>query len=187
MTEEMLLEAVPPPSLRRRNLILFSLVAFAWVVFDRLTKDYFDGAYAVGEVVTDPIIGLFRFSLVHNTGGAWGIFGESTLFLAVTSMVVCLFILVYFFMLSSKANIGEVLGLALVLAGGLGNGIDRFAFGYVVDFIEFTFIQFPVFNIADIGITCGFPIIIICMLFTWARERKKHRQAAGAEEDREAS
>ena len=47
------------------------------------------------------------------------------------------------------------------MAGGIGNAIDRFAQGFVIDFIEFSFMDFPVFNVADIGVTCGFVILII--------------------------
>ena len=176
-----------PSLLRRRNIVLFFLVVFCWMVFDRVTKGHFDGAYGVGEVASNPIIGLFRFVLVHNTGGAWGVFDSSTLLLAVVSAVVCVLLLGYFLVQSPKANAGEVLGLALIFAGGLGNGIDRFVFGYVVDFIEFTFVAFPVFNIADMGITCGFPILIISMLMSLARDRKAHKQASGAPEGPEGS
>ena len=49
----------------------------------------------------------------------------------------------------------------MVVAGGIGNAVDRFANGFVTDFIEFSFIDFPVFNIADIGVTCGFALLII--------------------------
>ena len=56
----------------------------------------------------------------------------------------------------------QMAGYALVLAGGIGNAIDRFVQGYVTDFIEFSFIDFPVFNVADIGVTCGFALIVIC-------------------------
>ena len=59
------------------------------------------------------------------------------------------------------------LGGALVVAGGIGNAIDRFIQGYVVDFIELSFMDFPVFNIADIGVTCGVALIFIAVIFFW--------------------
>ena len=68
----------------------------------------------------------------------------------------CAALLVYLFgVMKAKANILELVGLSLVFAGGVGNAIDRFALGYVVDFINTTFMSFPVFNVADIGVTCG--------------------------------
>lgn len=170
----------PHRSLRLRNSLVFISIVAVWLIFDVVTKQYFDGTYAVGTVITDPIGGLFRFRLVHNTGAAWGLFGDSTTALGVMSGVVCVLLIGYFIAVSKRANIGEVLGLALVLAGGIGNGIDRFALGYVVDFIEFTFIQFPVFNIADIGVTCGFVIFLLAMFFAWSREDRRAADEAAA-------
>ena len=55
-------------------------------------------------------------------------------------------------------------------SGGLGNAIDRFSQLYVVDFIDFTFIDFPVFNVADIGVTCGFVLLVIGYLLATRKE-----------------
>ena len=60
-----------------------------------------------------------------------------------------------------------------MFSGGLGNAFDRFAQGYVIDFIDFTFIDFPVFNIADIGVTCGFVLLVIGYLLA-ARKEAAH-------------
>ena len=145
-------------------LALFCSVAVIWVIFDQLTKVYFEGSYELGQTSAGDF-GLFRFRLVHNTGMAWGLFGDSTFALGVLSCVVCVAILVAFLLwprfAGHRLNWLETLGLALVFAGGLGNALDRFIQGFVVDFIDFTFIDFPVFNVADIGVTCGFVIIVI--------------------------
>lgn len=172
-----------PTSRRLKNTVIFFVVVALWLLFDIITKQYFNGNYTVGQTISDPIIGLFRFRLVHNTGAAWGLFGDSTTALGVMSMVVCVIILAYFFFSAAQANRGEVCGLALVLAGGLGNGIDRFGLGYVVDFIEFTFIQFPVFNIADIGVTCGFVIFILGM-FVAFKKADLHQNTLEAHADK---
>ena len=55
-------------------------------------------------------------------------------------------------------------------SGGLGNAIDRFSQLYVVDFIDFTFIDFPIFNVADIGVTCGFVLLVIGYLLVTRKE-----------------
>ena len=70
------------------------------------------------------------------------------------------------------------LGAALVVAGGLGNAFDRFMLGYVVDFINLTFIDFPVFNIADIGVTCGFVLAAIAFLFFWKTPEEQQKADA---------
>lgn len=144
--------------------VLFAAVALAWLVFDRLTKVYFESAYALGQTSPADYL-LFRFRLVHNTGAAWGMFGDSTFMLGVTSVIVCVLVATLFLFFDRIAGHAptpfETLGLAFVFSGGLGNAIDRFMQGYVVDFIDFTFMNFPVFNIADIGVTCGFVFVVV--------------------------
>lgn len=151
------------PMNSKKAIVVFALVALVWLVFDRLTKMYFEGAYSLGQAGMN--CGLFRFTLVHNTGAAWGMFGDSTFALGITSAVVCALIAVVFAfwekLVGHPATALETCALALVFAGGLGNAFDRFAQSYVIDFIDFTFIDFPVFNIADIGVTCGFALVVV--------------------------
>lgn len=156
---------------------MFACLAALWLALDVASKNLFNTAYAPGDVITEPIAGLFRFRLVHNTGAAWGMFGDSTFALGIMSVVVCVALLAYLIVASKDMNMGQVIGLALVFAGGIGNALDRFTLGYVVDFIDFTFIDFPVFNVADIGVTCGFVIFIASMLYAW---RKADKRAAAA-------
>lgn len=152
----------------KKNLLLFGIVTAVWVALDIASKAHFAHYYEQGEVITGPILGLFRLHLIHNTGAAWGIFGNSTFALGIVSCVVCTALIVAVCIFAKRLSKGELLGLGLVLAGGLGNAIDRFMFGYVRDFIEFTFISFPIFNIADMGVTCGIVIFFVSYLY---RER----------------
>lgn len=152
-----------------RSGALFFGLAAVWVIFDFMTKQFFkDGV--VGHRYLDPVLGLFDFRLVHNTGGAWGVFSDSTLALAVFSLVICAVIAVFFVVERRALSTLAVVGLSLIFAGGIGNAIDRFAQGYVVDFIEFTFIDFPVFNVADIGVTCGFAILFISLAIDYLND-----------------
>lgn len=148
------------------------MVALVWLVLDRLTKVYFEGAYELGQAGTN--CGLFRFTLVHNTGAAWGMFGNSTFVLGITSSIVCVLIVIAFAFWEKLAGHApsalETLALSLVCSGGLGNAIDRFSQLYVVDFIDFTFIDFPVFNVADIGVTCGFVLLVVGYLLATRKE-----------------
>lgn len=155
---------------RGRNALAFTIVVLLWLTFDTVTKSFFEQTQTLGDVVPGNSWGLIHFRLVHNTGAAWGMFDDSTWMLGILSLVVCAALIVYLFVLAPRSSRGEAIGLALVFAGGLGNAIDRFARGYVVDFIETTFIDFPVFNIADIGVTCGFIIFII---FLFYNEKKR--------------
>lgn len=151
---------------RGRAAVLLAAVAIVWLVIDRLTKIHFD-QFEVGDFLGGPYAGLFDFTLVHNTGAAWGLFGNSTFVLGVFSIVACAVIGVVAVVLACRSNWLFTLGAALIVAGGLGNAFDRFFQGYVVDFINLAFVHFPVFNIADIGVTCGFALVVIAILFFW--------------------
>lgn len=140
---------------------LYCAVAVIWWVFDRVVKGAVDVVPA-GTVITPNVLGLFEFKLVHNTGAAWGMFSNSTAVLGVFSCLVCIAIAIYYLVLRrGRGHLLETIGLALVFAGGLGNAFDRLTVGYVVDFIDATFVNFPVFNIADIGVTCGIALFFI--------------------------
>ncbi|MEC4175871.1 signal peptidase II [Adlercreutzia sp. R21] len=160
------------PSLRGRNLAIFAPLAVAWFALDMATKAYFN-TFPVGAVAGGPFLGLLQFRLAHNTGAAWGMFGDSTFALGIMSLLVCAALLAYLLITARRASVLEVVGVALVFAGGLGNAVDRFTLGYVVDFIDTTFISFPTFNVADIGVTCGFVLFFAGMLWSTRRAESK--------------
>ena len=127
-------------------------------------------AETINQVVAGPFLGLVQFRLVHNTGAAWGMFDESTFALGVMSVLVCVALTVYLFTAGKRAGVMETVGIALIVAGGLGNALDRFTLGYVVDFIDTVFISFPTFNVADIGVTCGFVLFFAGMLWSMRKD-----------------
>ena len=148
------------------KLVAFFAIVIVWVVVDQLTKAYFANMEP-GGIIAGPFAGVFDIRLVHNTGGAWGIFSDNTMALGVFSLIVCAVMFGYFLWQRNELNALQFIGLALIVAGGIGNAIDRFSQGYVTDFIEFSFFDFPVFNIADIGVTCGFALLIIGFVVAW--------------------
>ena len=151
---------------------IFLSIACVWIVLDQLAKSHFAGMQPNG-ILAGPFAGLIDIRLVHNTGGAWGIFSDSTYALGMFSLVVCAAIAIYYFVTIKQSNMLQTIAFALIVAGGIGNAIDRFAQGYVVDFIEFSFIDFPVFNIADIGVTCGFALLIIGLIAAFRTESEE--------------
>ena len=110
-----------------------------------------------------PLIGqVIRLTRVHNIGGALGIFpGSGWLFLAVSIVVSVL--ISFFLLLHKDQNALMGTGLALLLAGALGNLIDRLAYGYVLDFLEFRGLF--VNNFADICVSVGAVLVFIHVLF----------------------
>ena len=102
---------------------------------------------------------LFTIDFVRNYGAAFNIFSGSRLFLSIISLLSTI-ILFYFIFIRENKVINKY-GLSFILAGSIGNGIDRILNGYVIDFIKIKSIDFPVFNIADIVINIGALILII--------------------------
>ena len=158
------------------KVIAFVIIVIAWVALDQMTKSLFYGLEP-GGIIAGPFLGLVDIRLVHNTGGAWGFFSDSTFALGVFSLVVCAAIALFFLASARQSTWLQAVAFALIVAGGIGNAIDRFAQGYVTDFLEFSFMDFPVFNVADIGVTCGFALLVIALLVSWRSEAQKGDEA----------
>ena len=133
-----------------------------WITFpsifflDQITKYLVYSNMYLGESI--PENGLIRITYARNTGTAFSLFrshGELLLFL---SVLVALFFTIYFIFIE-KPKIFMRLFISLVVAGALGNIIDRIRFGYVNDFIDVGF--WPIFNIADSSITIAITIYIL--------------------------
>ena len=110
---------------------------------------------------------LFSLDFVKNHGAAFNIFSGNRILLCSISIVFSI-ILLYLIFKKNFNNIFEELSYSFILGGTLGNGIDRILNGYVVDFINLNFINFPVFNIADISINIGFILILYSFFKTKA-------------------
>lgn len=108
---------------------------------------------------------LFNIIYVKNTGAAFSLMQNSTKFLIILSLIALGAIFYYIIKNSETIYIKEILFLSLLTAGILGNLSERLVFGYVRDFFDLNFINFPVFNISDIFINIGvFGIIILILL-----------------------
>lgn len=109
---------------------------------------------------TLPLLpGIFHLTYVTNTGAAFSLLSGKVEWLRWLSLGVSL-ALIALAWFGPLLNRWEQLGYGLILGGAMGNGIDRFALGYVVDFLDFRLINFPVFNLADVFINIG----IVCLL-----------------------
>ncbi len=144
-------------------MFLWSVVAVIIVILDQLTKFLVIENIGRTEIV-NFLPGILEFVYVENTGAAFNILSGRIGFLSIIS--VAFTVAVIWYMLSKKPQ-NKLLRVALMLlsAGALGNAIDRILRGYVVDFIKTVFIDFPVFNVADIAITSGAVLLIIYLLF----------------------
>ncbi len=113
-----------------------------------------------------PIIdGVFELTYVENTGAAFGILKNSTVLLTILVIVILIVVLYYKSQLPITAKYRPLHILALfIVAGALGNLIDRVRLGYVVDMLHFTWFEFPVFNLADVYVTCSAFLLMLLML-----------------------
>ena len=138
----------------------FLLIAILGIIFDQLTKYIVVQSFAeIGD--TFPIWqDVFHLTYVINTGAAFSFFRGQVDVLRWISLIVSV-ILVIFVWYSPRITRLEQFGYGFILAGAVGNGIDRFLFGYVVDFLDFRLINFPVFNIADVAINIGVLLLLI--------------------------
>ncbi|TRZ96380.1 signal peptidase II [bacterium] len=129
------------------------ILLFSILLVDQLSKYTFNRVLYLNQSL--PVIkGIFHLTLVHNRGAAFGVLKDKVPLFIITSLIAAVLI----WLALSKCNktpqdkICRV-ALILILAGGIGNLIDRIALGYVVDFLDFRI--WPVFNLADSAITIG--------------------------------
>ncbi|BAY62853.1 lipoprotein signal peptidase [Calothrix brevissima NIES-22] len=143
---------------------LFWLAAFIAFFIDQLTKYWVVQTFKLGQTL--PILqDIFHFTYVTNTGAAFSILSGKVEWLRWLSLGVSL-VLICLALFGSLLNFWDQLGYGLILGGAMGNGIDRFILGYVVDFIDFRLINFAVFNMADSFISIG----IVCLLIaSWQK------------------
>ncbi len=150
-----------------------ALVTVLLVVADQVIKFFVDkGLKPIGTV--DFIPQFVRFRYVENTGAAFGIFSERTGFLIAITLVVMVLGL-YILFAHKLSNKVQYSGAVLILSGGIGNLIDRIVRHYVIDYIEFTFVDFAVFNFADILITIGAILLIASLLKELIDESKSKK------------
>ncbi|MGH9318867.1 MAG: signal peptidase II [Vicinamibacteria bacterium] len=151
--------------LRRRALVLGGGVG-ALLAFDQMTKLWVSSRMELGESI--PIVpGFIHFTLVHNTGMAFGMLSGSDIpfksFLVTVLSLVALSAVIYYALRSQHGEAATRFGLTFILGGALGNIVDRARLGYVVDFVD-VFVRgahWPAFNVADSAICVGVGLLLL--------------------------
>ncbi len=161
--------------------MLYAILAVALVLIDQLTKILTRTYIDLGESITF-IPGLLDLTYIKNTGAAFSILEEHTWLLTVFSAIIVL-IIAWLTIRKFFTNWLGMLSATLIMAGGVGNLIDRAVFKYVTDMIKTTFMDFPVFNFADCCITVGVVLLIIYVLFFCKDEKKEENNGTDLPSD----
>lgn len=134
------------------------------IIFDVISKIFISNILILNKSIT-IIPNFFYLTYTHNYGGAWSIFDNSTLFITIVSFLIIVGIIYYLFKNKVTKKI-EIVGYSLLLGGAIGNLIDRIVYGYVIDFLDFYIFKydFPIFNVADIGIVVGIILLLVSMI-----------------------
>lgn len=168
----------------RKHLIIQIILFLLLIVLDQISKIFLsDILKERGDIII--ISDVLNLHYLENTGAAFGIFRDHQwLFFILTAVI--LGVVIYLFVLLYKAlyrysgsNVRTIrktislgYGLAVLCSGAVGNLIDRIVHGYVIDFIHTTFIDFPVFNLADIYVTISCIFIIVYFLFLRGKDEE---------------
>lgn len=145
------------------------------IAFDQLTK-YLAKSALYPDKVKDFIKGFLEFRYAENTGVAFSMFSGGRWFFIALTTIVAIGMLVYMFTKAQK-NLWLYWTLGVLAAGAIGNLIDRIYLGYVIDFINPTFVNFAVFNIADCAVTLGAVSLVAYLVFDMLKNKDKKEQA----------
>ncbi|EOT47632.1 MULTISPECIES: signal peptidase II [Enterococcus] len=149
-------------------MLIYLILALVVIVLDQLVKYQIVAHLALGESVT-VIPHVLSFTYLQNTGAAWSLFeGKQTFFTIIT--IIAVVVVSYLLYRNRHGHWLFSLGLALILAGAIGNFIDRIRLGFVVDMFQTEFISFPIFNVADMALSIG---VILIFIYTILEDRLK--------------
>ena len=153
-----------------RQLITGLIFTSLMIFLDQFTK-----AIAVsklkGKEAFVLIDGVFEFQYLENYGAAFSsMLGKTTFLLIFTGVISLILAVIYVKTPPDKKWMLLRILLCALFAGGIGNFIDRFRFGYVVDFMSFVLIHFPIFNVADIYITVSIVVLFVAVMWIYKDE-----------------
>lgn len=157
--------------MNKRNRSIFFIIIILLVVLSQLIKQAIVNNIDSAKIVID---GFLKISFIKNTGGAFGL-GNNHMWIFIVLNLVIIIAIIFFILRKREINKYEFSGSILVLAGGIGNLIDRIFRGYVVDYIDINdLINYPVFNLEDMLIIVGIIIIGLNIIKLEGKEKKRN-------------
>lgn len=155
--------------------MMYYLFAAVLVVIDQLVKIWVRDSIPLGQSISF-LPGLMDLTYIQNTGAAFSSFSSLTWLLALVSLIASVAVAVLLARKLFTRPLGQ-LSLALILAGAVGNLIDRVLLGFVTDMFQTTFINFAVFNVADICVVVGGILMVIYVLFFYDKQKEAPHDA----------
>ena len=144
-------------------MLLYLILSILFVIADQVVKMWIVNNFSLHEGM-EFIKGIVSILYVRNTGAAWGMFEGKMFFFYLITVVAVGTLLYLMFKEKGKSKL-LLTAYSLILAGAVGNFIDRIRLGYVVDMFKFEFIDFPIFNVADICLTIGVIFLFYYVIF----------------------
>ncbi|MEA4955466.1 MAG: signal peptidase II [Pseudoflavonifractor sp.] len=155
--------------------MLYYILAAVLVVIDQLVKLWVRASIPLGESI--PFLpGLMDLTYIQNTGAAFSSFSSLTWLLALISLIASAAVAVLMARKLFTKPLGQ-LSLALILAGAVGNLIDRALLGFVTDMFATAFMNFAVFNVADICVVVGGILMVLYVLFFYDKQKEAPHDA----------
>ncbi len=149
----------------QKLILLVSVIALVLTI-DMITKIVTDGKT---WSFLSPFLSI---DSEYNYGVAFSFLSGETLLITILTIAMMLGLIVYSYFNLKKSAFSNI-SLALIIAGGIGNIIDRIAFGYVRDFLKFEFFTFPIFNVADMAVVIGVILFSIYIIFLESKDEKR--------------
>lgn len=160
-------------------MFVWTLIIIAAIFLDQITKWLTVINLDLGE--SFPLIqDVFHFTYVQNRGAAFGILKDHRwVFLVISSLAIVVMLIMLW--KSRKDSRLLCIALSMIIGGGIGNMIDRCILGYVIDFLDFTLINFAVFNVADSFVCVGVGLFILEIILELKKEIKDGKNKADAD------
>ena len=163
------------------------IIIVALVIADQVTKVMAVNLIGPGGSV-EIIPNIFRFTYVENRGAAFGMLSENRWVFMILSTVAILALIIYLWKFRPDSTLA-CMAISMIIAGGLGNMLDRLYLGYVIDFFDFC--AFPtlwmwVFNVADVCVCVGGGLLVLWLIISMIDECKKERAEKSSDENNKA-
>ncbi|MBO4816155.1 MAG: signal peptidase II [Clostridia bacterium] len=155
--------------INKKVLLIISIILLM-IIIDQLIKIYVSNNIYNSSITL--INGFLNLTYVENTGGAFGIGNNNIVFFIIVNIIIIGVLVKLLISKKEEINTITLISISLIIAGGMGNLIDRIFRAHVIDYIDITpIIKYPIFNFADICVVFGIALIIVDLIYRSKNER----------------